>query len=977
MASVIRIKRSGVTGSPTSLAQGEIAYSYLSGTESNGGDRLYIGTGSEVTPGVATTIEVIGGKYFTTKLDHTPGILTANSAIITDASNKIDALNVDNITFDGNTISTTNTNGNLVLDPNGTGNIDVSGAKILNLGEPTANTDAVNKTYVDTAIAALGAASELDVAGDSGTGNIILASEVLTISGGTGLSSSVTDNTITINIDNTGVTAGSYGSGTAIPVLTINAQGQITAASTASVATTLNVAGDTGTDAVNLISDTLTVTGGTALTSAVTNNTITINLDNTAVTAGSYGSATAVSTFTVDAQGRLTAAGTTNIAIPASQVTDFTEVVQDVVGAFTSGSATQGITVTYTDASNTLVISASDASTTQKGVASFATADFNVTTGAVELKDTVLKAITTDTGALTIASHAISILGGEGVDVTHSGTTITVAGEDATISNKGIASFADANFTVTAGAVAAKSITLGTSTLSLGSTTTAIAGITQLDVDNIRIDGNTISSTDTAGDINITPVINGDVNITTTGTSNIGLTVPSGREITASTLAISDLTSGRVVYTSTNGALVDTTNLTFDGTNLNLTGVLNVDNLRVDGNTLSSTNTNGNIVLDPNGTGSIDASSSKIINVGSPTSATDAATKEYVDTVASASIHYHAPVRVESPTALNATYNNGTSGVGATLTNAGTQAALVIDGITLALNDRVLIYTQANAAHNGIYTVTTVGSGSTNWVLTRATDSNSYAPSSPSSLGTGDAFFVQQGNTGAGELYVMNTTGAITFGTTAINFVQISSSQIYSAGDGLALSGVTFSVNVDNSSIEINADTLRVKAAGITNAMLAGSISNDKLVNSTITFAAETGSADPVALGETITFAAGEGINTAVTGNTITVSGEDATDTNKGIASFNVDDFTVTSGAVTVNAERIQDVVAGYVVGGQAITITYNDVGNSLTFAANTATVTTLGVASFGGYADTGNTVRQFSVTSGDVKLINLDGGTY
>ena len=974
MSTVIRIKRSGNTVSPTTLASGEVAYSW----EATTGGKLYLGWGDEIVQGQAPNIAVIGGKYFTDKMDHTPGVLTANSAIITDASNKIDVLNVDTITIDGNSIRTTGTNENLILDPSGTGSIDVSNAKIINLATPTANTDAVTKLYVDTALAAIESGSNLDIAGDAGSGSIILVSEVLTVSGGTGLSSSVTDNTITINIDNTGVTAGSYGSGTAIPVLTINAQGQITAASTASIATTLNIAGDTGTDAVNLLSDTFTITGGTALTSAVTNNTVTINLDNTAVTPGSYGSATAVSTFTVDAQGRLTAAGTTNIAIPASQVTDFTEAVQDVVGAFVSGSATQGITVTYTDEpANSLVISASDATITQKGVASFATADFNVTSGAVELKDTVVKTVTTDSGALTPAGHSFSILGGEGVDVTHTGSTITVAGEDATTTNKGIASFADANFTVTAGAVAAKSITLGSSTLSLGSTTTAIAGITQLDVDNIRIDGNTISSTDTAGDINITPIINGDVNVTTTGTSSINFTVPAGREITASTLAVSDLTAGRVVYVGTSGALVDDADLTFDGTNLNLTGVFNADNIRIDGNTISSTDTNGNIVLDPNGTGSINVSSAKIINLGTPTAATDAATKEYVDTIASASLHYHLPVRVEAPTALNATYNNGTSGVGATLTNAGTQAVLTIDGITLSLNDRVLVYNQTNAAHNGIYTVTNTGSVSTNWVLTRATDANSYAPSDPDALGTGDAFFVKEGNTGAGELYVMNTEGAITFGTTLINFVQISSAQIYQAGSGLSLDGVTFNVNVDNSSIEINADTLRVKAAGITNAMLAGSISNDKLVNSTITITAETGTADPVSLGETITFAAGEGINTAVTNNTITISGEDATDTNKGIASFNATDFTVTSGAVTVNAERIQDIVAGYVTNGQAITITYNDAGNTLTFAANTATVTTLGVASFGGYADAGNTVRQFSVTSGDVKVVALDGGTF
>jgi hypothetical protein len=176
-----------------------------------------------------------------------------------------------------------------------------------------------------------------------------------------------------------------------------------------------------------------------------------------------------------------------------------------------------------------------------------------------------------------------------------------------------------------------------------------------------------------------------------------------------------------------------------------------------------------------------------IVLPADPTSALQAATKEYVDTIASAGIHYHAPVRVESPINLNATYNNGTSGVGATLTNAGTQAALVIDGITVATSDRVLVYQQTNQTQNGVYTVTNTGSVSTNWVLTRSTDTDSYGPSDPDALGAGDAFFVQQGNTGAGELYVCNTEGTITFGTTNITFTQIAATAVYTAGTGISV----------------------------------------------------------------------------------------------------------------------------------------------------------------------------------------------
>jgi len=181
-----------------------------------------------------------------------------------------------------------------------------------------------------------------------------------------------------------------------------------------------------------------------------------------------------------------------------------------------------------------------------------------------------------------------------------------------------------------------------------------------------------------------------------------------------------------------------------------------------------------------------------------PVSSSQAATKQYVDTIAAAGIHYHAPVRVEGSIAYTTTYDNGTAGVGATLTNAGTQAALVIDGVTVIVGDRVLIYKQPIATKNGVYTVTDVGSGSTNWVLTRATDADSYGASDPDALGQGDAFFVSEGTTAAGELYVCNTIGEIIFGTTDIVFTQIAATAVYTAGTGLALTGTEFSNTITN-----------------------------------------------------------------------------------------------------------------------------------------------------------------------------------
>ena len=124
MATKTRIKNltSSTTNAPSILKTGEFGYSYQVGSQANGGDRLYIGTGTEVA-GNAVNHEVIGGKYFTSKLDHALGTLTPNSAILVDANSKIDVLNVDNVTLNGNTISTTDTNGGLIKDllPDGDG----------------------------------------------------------------------------------------------------------------------------------------------------------------------------------------------------------------------------------------------------------------------------------------------------------------------------------------------------------------------------------------------------------------------------------------------------------------------------------------------------------------------------------------------------------------------------------------------------------------------------------------------------------------------------------------------------------------------------------------------------------------------------------------------------------------------------------------------------------------------------------------
>ena len=124
MASIIRIKRSGTSGNPSTLGQGELAYSSLANDDINGGDRLYIGVGTE-TSGNAADHVVIGGKYFTDLLDHTRGTLQASSALITDSTSKLDQLKVDNLDLNGNSIISTDTNGDINITPNGTGSTRV------------------------------------------------------------------------------------------------------------------------------------------------------------------------------------------------------------------------------------------------------------------------------------------------------------------------------------------------------------------------------------------------------------------------------------------------------------------------------------------------------------------------------------------------------------------------------------------------------------------------------------------------------------------------------------------------------------------------------------------------------------------------------------------------------------------------------------------------------------------------------------
>ncbi len=292
----------------------------------------------------------------------------------------------------------------------------------------------------------------------------------------------------------------------------------------------------------------------------------------------------------------------------------------------------------------------------------------------------------------------LTFTGGEGIDTTVSDDTITIAAEEASTSNKGVASFAAGNFTVSSGAVTAKNITLGSSTLTLGSTTTAIAGVTQLDVDNIRVNGNEISST----------------------------------------------------------------------------------------------NSNGDISLNPNGAGTVDVNSSRIVNVTDPSGAQDAATKGYVDAVKQA-LDVKDSVRVAST--ANVSLTDGSSGL---------EAGDAIDGVTLVAGDRVLLKNQTDASKNGIYVAVASGGNPA-----RSTDANISAE-----VTAGMFMFVEEGTTNGDNGYVLTTNDTVTLDTTDLVFTQFSGAGQVVAGDALSKSGNTLNVNDDNVTLEVNTDALRIK--GIT-----------------------------------------------------------------------------------------------------------------------------------------------------------------
>ena len=593
--------------------------------------------------GDGSTFDVIGGQTYVEMLDHTAGTLTANSAIIVGSDSKIDNLLVDNIQLNGNEISTGT--GNLIIDP-ATGSIDF----------------------------ATGGAIEFDIVDGSATAFTIsqATNNYLTFDTTNDAELITFNKQLEIGLDGTVGYTLPTADGSSGQALITNGSGAV---SFQTISTTLGIAGDSSsTDSVNLVSDTLTFTG--------------------------------------------------------------------------SG------TVSATVASDTVTIGVSDATTSAKGLASFATANFTVASGAVSAKDITL---TSDSGsAAATIGETFTISGGSGIDTSATGTTVTIAAEDSSATNKGAV-------IVAAGEGIDVSYSSGTATVSGENATTSNKGIASFNSNDFTVSSGAVS----IGSISNSQIDNSSLTI---GSTSINLGA------TASSLAgLTNVTASGAI---TGGSLV-------------------ADNITVNGNEISSTDSNGDISLNPHGSGVVDVNNSRISNVTDPTQAQDAATKAYVDAVKQA-------LDIKDSVHVATTGN---------ITLSGTQT---IDGTAVEAGDRVLVKNQTAGDDNGIYVVA-AGAWS------RATDANISAEVTP-----GMFVFVEEGTTNGDNGFVLTTDAPITLDTTSLTFTQFSGAGQITAGDGLSKSGNTLSVNDDNITLLADGTNLRIKGISATAVgdLLIGAASN-------------------------------------------------------------------------------------------------------------------------------------------------------
>lgn len=195
----------------------------------------------------------------------------------------------------------------------------------------------------------------------------------------------------------------------------------------------------------------------------------------------------------------------------------------------------------------------------------------------------------------------------------------------------------------------------------------------------------------------------------------------------------------------------------------------------------------------------------KLTGLGTPTATTDAASKSYVDGVASG-LDIRDSVRASTTAVLpSGTYDNGTSGVGAAITGAANGALAAQDGITLIASDRLLVKNQDFAQQNGIYQLSQVGTGGTPYILVRVTDADQDAEVTASMF-----TFVEEGSTNADTGWVVTTDNPITVGTTGLDWTQFSAATTITAGAGITDNSSTFDIVATDVSMTISANDIAV-----------------------------------------------------------------------------------------------------------------------------------------------------------------------
>jgi hypothetical protein len=400
-----------------------------------------------------------------------------------------------------------------------------------------------------TAASTVSVATVLSVQGDDATPTSVdLLTDTFTVAGGVGLTSSTSADRVTIRLDDTTVTAGAYGDASNVPTFTVDAQGRITAAGTVSIATSLDISGDSGTDTLDLLTDTLSFTGGTGIETAVTDNDITVTLSDTAVSAGTYGSASLVPTFTVDAQGRITSATasfvSTNVSIAgdtgSGNVT--TGATLGILGGVGLSSTfdTGNLTVNL---DNTAVTAGSYGSATtipqftvdaQGRITAAGTVSINANSfGTVQVTDTDTGFSWAETGSAISNANAatLKIVSGTGVNV-----NVDSASDAIRIENSGVVTLAGTNhlsvsnvgtdYTITSDGTSANTASTLVARDSNGAFSAGAITANSVQVDDVNINGNVISTTTTDVNLQLSPDGDGIVEVTS------GLNVTGDLEIT-------------------------------------------------------------------------------------------------------------------------------------------------------------------------------------------------------------------------------------------------------------------------------------------------------------------------------------------------------------------------------------------------------------------------------------------------------------